>query len=269
MAGLDNRGCGFSDGVAAPDAGAHRGPPSTHTASGLRNYVDRFDDYVDDVLAFTDALHHGGAPGVRPGLPVFLVGVSLGGCISLHAAQRAPHAYAGVVLLAPMLSIDAVARRGFNAALVHVAGLISWLVPSLPVARMPRNTLHPALQAPWDNDPLCAHFPTRARNAVEYLRVTATLSTRLESVTFPFLAFHGDADTLTEPAGTVALGARAASKDKTVRIMEGRWHVLTREPGSDQIHADIVAWCDARLPAADAVGKPANGLLTRLRKSSQ
>lgn len=265
MAGIDNRGCGFSDGVACPDAGPHRGAVSD-AASGLRNYTDRFDDYVDDVLAFADALANAGGPGFQ-GLPIFLVGVSLGGCISLHAAQRSPHTFTGVVLLSPMLSIDAVARRGLNAALVHVAALLAWLVPALPVARMPKNTLHPDIQAFWDDDPLCAHFPTRARNAVEYLRVTAALSTRLESVNFPFLAFHGDTDTLTEPAGTIALGARASSADKTVRIMPGRWHVLMREPGSEQVLAEIIEWCDARVPVAES-GK-ANGLLTRLRKATQ
>ena len=99
----------------------------------------------------------------------------------------------------------------------------------------------------WDEDPLCAHFPTRARNAVEYLRATQALGKRLASVTFPFLAFHGDEDTLTELAGTVALGKQAASADKAVHVRKGRWHVLTREPGNEEIRSMIVDWCAARL----------------------
>lgn len=110
-----------------------------------------------------------------------------------------------------------------------------------------RPTRHPPLVSRWDADPLCAHFPTRARNAVEYLRATKALGKRLETVAFPFVAFHGDEDTLTELAGTLALGERAASADKAVHVQKGRWHVLTREPGNEAIHAAIVEWCGARL----------------------
>ena len=128
VAGLDNRGCGLSDGP-----------------RGLRCFVERFEDYVDDVISFAKAIQTQGGPGFA-GLPVFVVGVSLGGCIAVHAAERDPSLFRGVILLAPMLSIDAMAKRGVNRLLVAVAGALSALVPTLPVARMPGNNLHPELQ---------------------------------------------------------------------------------------------------------------------------
>ena len=63
---------------------------------------------------------------------------------------------------------------------------------------------------------------------------------------FPFIAFHGDADTLTDPEGTRALGEGAASAG-TVRILPGRWHILTREPGHEEVLAELVDWMNARL----------------------
>jgi acylglycerol lipase len=255
VCGIDARGAGFS--------------------SGVRCYAESFTDYVDDTSAFAAAVHggrvRGGPPEAFAGLPMFVMGVSLGGCIAVHVLERGwvppspppgaalspdlarppPRAPApflkGAILLAPMLSLDAVSKRGWNRVLLAVGSLISAVAPTAKVARMPRNDLHPELQALWDGDPLCWHAPTRARNGMEYLRATAALATRTPGLGFPFLAFHGAEDTLTDPAGTAAFTAAAGSADKSFRLLPGRWHVLVREPGNEALLAEAVAWCDARL----------------------
>jgi hypothetical protein len=35
--------------------------------------------------------------------------------------------------------------------------------------------------------------------------------------------------------GSKALHARAASQDKSLHLMDGMWHVLTKEPGNDKV----------------------------------
>ena len=250
VAALDARGAGFSE--------------------GTRCFCEAFDDYVADTTAFAAFIHASGGPAFA-GLPIFLVGVSLGGCIAVHALEGgwvAPRLPAdlcldpalarpppptpapflrGAVLLAPMLALDSVSRRGWNRLLTTVGAAISVLAPKAKVARMPKNMLHPELQALWDSDPLCWHHPTRARNGMEYLRVTRLLSARAPAMTFPFLAFHGEADTLTDPAGTAGFAAAAGSSDKTFVSLPGRWHVLIREPGNEDLLRRIIGWCDERL----------------------
>jgi acylglycerol lipase len=85
---------------------------------------------------------------------------------------------------------------------------------------------------------------------MEYLRVTRALSAdgcaRLKAFSMPFVVFHGDGDTLTDPKGSRDLHVHAASKDKTLRILEGRWHILTKEPGNREVLREIVEWCDGR-----------------------
>ena len=43
---------------------------------------------------------------------------------------------------------------------------------------------------------------------------------------------------------------RAGSRDKTLKLYEGRYHDPLNDLGKDEVMADIVAWIDARLPAA-------------------
>ena len=85
---------------------------------------------------------------------------------------------------------------------------------------------------------------------MEYLRVTRALSAdgcaRLKAFSMPFVVCHGDGDTLTDPKGSRDLHVHAASKDKTLRILEGRWHILTKEPGNREVLREIVEWCDGR-----------------------
>ena len=81
------------------------------------------------------------------GKPLFLAGCSLGGCIAVHAAHQRPGLFRGVALLAPMLSLERASRHGLNPYLRPLAGLISWLVPTAPIAATTRNTLYPHLQA--------------------------------------------------------------------------------------------------------------------------
>lgn len=255
VCGIDNRGMGFSGGA--------RG--------GLRCFTESFDDYVTDVAALASAavspprsssssfsipVPHG----FGPGLPLFLLGISLGGCISLHVAEglekkdenneNLRRHFRGCVLLAPMLAIDALAARGLNRLLVHVGRLISVVWPTLGIAHGTKNELYPDLQAIWDADPLAWHRATRARSAMEYLRVTRALSAdgcaRLRAFKAPFIVFHGDGDTLTDPKGSRDLHAASESEDKTLRILEGRWHILTKEPGNGEVLREIVEWCDKR-----------------------
>lgn len=272
VCGVDNRGMGFSGGA--------RG--------GLRCFTESFDDYVEDVAALASAAVAGNgsssssngsssrsddenesegifrvpvAEGFGPGLPVFLLGMSLGGAIALHVAEDLPRSskkysenlqrnFGGCVFLAPMLALDALAARGINRILVHVVRFLSFAAPTLGIAHGTKNELYPDLQAIWDADPLCWHRATRARSAYEYLRITKNLQAdgreRLRRFDKPFVVFHGADDTLTDPKGSVDLHEASASEDKTLRILKDRWHILTKEPGNDEVLKEIVEWCDAR-----------------------
>lgn len=80
------------------------------------------------------------------GLPLFGCGISLGGCVLVSAAHQVPDAFSGVVLLAPMLSLEKMKADPINAVLRPFASLLAWLVPSLPIVAIPRNTMFPLIQ---------------------------------------------------------------------------------------------------------------------------
>jgi len=98
-----------------------------------RCFIENFDaDYSDDVRAFAASVRGCDLPAFAR-TPIFLVGGSLGGCIAMRAAIRDASLFAGLVLLAPMLSLEKVARQGLNWLLRPIGAAISLLAPAAAV----------------------------------------------------------------------------------------------------------------------------------------
>ncbi|KAL4532022.1 hypothetical protein Ndes2437B_g02449 [Nannochloris sp. 'desiccata'] len=175
-------------------------------------------------------------------LPVFISGISLGGCIAFTAARRKPELFSGTVLLAPMLSLKRVARQGLNPYLRPLSAVLSIIAPSAAVVATDKNVLYPEIQALWDADPLAMHCKTRVRNANEYLRATEVAMTSLDSIDFPFLVFHSENDTMCDCDGSKSLYLKAKSEDKTLRLVNHMWHVLPKEPYNERLLNEMIEW---------------------------
>ena len=77
-------------------------------SEGARAYFERFTHLADEASAYVDMLLSGDR---WRGLPVFLWSVSMGGATALTMARRDPDKYAGLVLYAPMISLEQVQNQ--------------------------------------------------------------------------------------------------------------------------------------------------------------
>lgn len=229
VAGFDQQGAGFSEGL-----------------RGLRSYFESFDDVIADAVQFRRLIPETKVPGFS-GLPVFLMGISMGGCVAMNVMRQHAELFKGTVLLAPMVSLEKVSRAGLNPYLLPLSRLVSWLLPAAQVAKVHRNPLYPELQQEWDDDPLNFQGNTRARSAAEYLRVTRQMLPCLNEFTFPWICFHGEDDTLCDPDGSKQFFEASKSKDKELVSMPKMWHVLIKEPGNEKIITRIVEWVLQRI----------------------
>ncbi len=213
---------------------------------GVRGYVRRFELLADDLeAAFRQAR------ALRPELPLFLYGHSMGGAVCLTCLLRHPElGAAGLLLSSPHIRLSS----GVSPFLQRISALASRLIPYAPTVRLDRATLsHDAgVAARYERDPLCYTGRVRARTGAELVRIAGVLQTRLAEVRLPFLVFHGSADRLTAPEGSRLLYEQAASPDKTLRLFEGRYHETLNEEGSDEVYAAFLDWLDARAPAPGA-----------------
>jgi len=226
VCGIDNQGCGTSD-----------------SAQGYRFFVESFDDYVEDVLQYARMVRDEMVQPDGPPVKMFVAGISLGGCIALNCVLQDKELFNnGMILLAPMLSLERVTRKFPNGHLLPVARFVSWAMPSLPIIATDKNTVHPEIQELWDQDPLTMHINTRVRNAYEYITACSKTMAQLEDVDVPFLVFHSEIDTMCDPDGSKTLYVKSSAKDKTLRLVNSMWHILVKESGNRSILKEIAEW---------------------------
>ncbi len=219
--------------VCAPDLRGHGESP------GERAFIASFDRLVDDVAQYVEAVRKQFA-----GIPLFVMGHSMGGLIvALYAATRKP-SVAGVILSSPLLKVS----DDVSPFLQRISGIIGALLPHLPVLPLDNAAISrdPEVVKACDTDPLGYHGRIKAKTGAEMLRATNRIQACMEDVTLPLLLLHGTADRLCDVNGSRQMHARAKSSDKTLKLFEGGYHELYNDFDKDAFIADLVSWLDRR-----------------------
>ncbi|MEA2197087.1 MAG: acylglycerol lipase [Solirubrobacteraceae bacterium] len=217
-------------------------------SGGPRAYIDRMDNAVTDLDTFVLR-----AAAEHPGLPVFLLGHSMGGMVSLCYALRHQDRLDALVLSAPLAALEAA-----SPALRIAAKVLSALAPRLPVIAVDPSLVSrdPAVVAAYKADPLVYHGKLPARTVGEFAVAVESFPTRVPEITLPTLIMYGTADRLCPPAGSVMVGERIGSSDVTVTSYPGLYHEIFNEPEQEQVMNDMCAWLDAHVPSSAPAAAP-------------
>lgn len=216
-------------------------------SEGIRGFVPSFNALVEDVLRVATAAR---ARELPAGTPLFLYGESLGGAICQHAALRAPRAFSGLILLAPMTGLSAGIEP--HPLLVAVGRAAAWVAPTAPLAPVtdivPKCFRNPAVIEAARTDPFRYAGRMRLGTAFELKGAMEGLAARGATLDTPLLIFHGSGDLVCAAEASAALLAACASRDKTHVLLEGAWHVLWSEPVDTRARMldDLTSWLDDR-----------------------
>jgi len=237
-------------------------------STGMRGYFDSVDTLVDGALAVVDSVLGGGAPAATTaagangalapaggdaalaGLPVFLGGVSLGGAVAILTSLRRPTRFAGVALFSPAVHppADMFGLKGH--VLAALSGLLSTLMPTVPVLQLPPSPF-PKFREAVELDPLFYHGGVRCRVGREMLRVYGEVGARQGEVRGRWFVCSGAKDVIVSAegirawvAGVVEGSTEGGAPGATVteRRYDGMGHDLLREEGTAQVRADFVSW---------------------------
>lgn len=206
---------------------------------GERSYVERFDDYLNDV----DALW-ARAQELAAGRAVFLMGHSMGGAIALRWASRRRQTMAGLILSSAALRIGGDVPR----LLVALAPWLSRWLPHLRGTRLdPSLISNDSTQvAAYVNDPLVSLKAPPARTGAELLAAMELNRISAAGMRMPVYLLHGDADRLTDPEGSREIHAAWGGSDKTLRIWPGSRHETLNDLDREEVAAELLAWVQAR-----------------------
>jgi len=215
-------------------------------SDGPHSYIPSVDDLVEDLNDHVEDLKK---KPENAGLPVFILGMSLGGLVTLKYSMKYPHGVKGLVLLCPLL-IPA-SQSSPKVWVRRIMMILHSLSPELPVARANKGKGYSIKEAMLEDaaDKREYHGGLRIGTGVALLRALDTARHSLHLISAPFLLIHGDSDAVVDIEGSKTLIDDAVSEDKTFIELEGSDHALMQEPlhVRNRIFAEIDTWLSARI----------------------
>jgi alpha-beta hydrolase superfamily lysophospholipase len=199
-----------------------------------------------------------------PGVPVFLMGESMGGAVAYDACNRLPKVFRGAIFCAPMffkIHPDMRPPRILMDMFRWIVGpsgstsLLGYL-PITPIFGN-KNLSEVDCKSPqklelMSSDPVSFERNPRLATAREMAKTTERIggSGSFREFDLPFLVLHGLSDQITDPRFSQEFYDESPSNDKTIRLYQGMWHALTAgeaDEDIDRVFDDVIQWILAQV----------------------
>jgi alpha-beta hydrolase superfamily lysophospholipase len=224
-------------------------------SEGPRAHVPRFRDYVEDLDRVVTSVR------ARNGeTPLFLLGHSLGGLITLDYIRTHPAACDAFAVSSPDLGAAFRVPR----LKTILARALSFLAPKLLLP----NGLRPQwvsrdeeVVAAYSNDPLIFD-KTTPRWYVEVTAAQQTLIARAEDIVTPALFLLAGRDRIADHKIALEVFARLGTLDKRLRTYPDLYHEIFNElaVAREEVISDLLAWLDSTLARSLHVASSSGGM---------
>ena len=219
----------------APD---HRGHGRT---AELLGFIPNLDAIVSDILLLrTQAVE------ATPSVPVFMVGHSMGGMLTLLHTQRYPQGLSGIVTSGVGVSIP----PDIPAMVIKLSHVLGRIIPKIGIQPFFDPTKMTRLADEQERvkvDPLFYRGKIRARTGSNILKGIVEALDNLASIQLPKLLMHGGSDMLVPPDASEKVHAGISSDDKTHHVFPEAYHELFLDPVTDDVLKLSGEWIEARL----------------------
>jgi lysophospholipase len=205
-------------------------------SGGSRAYVRSFDDFGHDIKALFQLI------GKHNGQPRFLLGHSLGGLITTHAATTclARENISGVLLSSPCYQL----AFKVPAPIKWSAELLARLCPQFQYRTdtIPQKLTHDQVKIDqYLKDPLIYH----KISSNLYVLMMRTMSTYLhmaQQMAYPVFIGQASDDWVVDKTASVAFFDALLIQDKTFRMYEGFFHEILYETHRQRVFDDMLNW---------------------------
>lgn len=228
-----------------------RGFGSWMAAQG-REKVD-FDGCMEDVRSTLKVVHR-----AHPGLPVFILGESMGGAIALRACAQFPELVDGLISSVPAGDRFKQGQTKLTVAFHLIAD------PNTPfdigTSVIKQATVKPELRDSWGNNPL-SRLKVSANELIQFqnfMNQNHKFAVLIKDR--PVLFVQGCDDKLVRPEGTVELYNRLATKDRQIELIPKAEHLIFEEAQFTDREVEIVnRWLTSHLGSTKGASQSSGG----------
>lgn len=206
---------------------------------GRKGHIAAWREYREDARAFVQMIM-----AQTPGVPVFLLGYSLGAAIVMDSVMRDPTGLRGAIFIGAPLEPAGVASE----MQIRMARVLSRVWPSFSIAMnndIDGVSRDPDVLAALITDPL-HHNRVTARWGTESMAATDWVRERASEIRLPVLFLHGGDDPFNLVSGTQRFFEQIPYADKTLKVYPGSRHEIHNDLDHAQVAADIIDWIKER-----------------------
>lgn len=210
-------------------------------SSGPRGGLPSVMRLVDDLALVVDDTRQ-----AHPGVPLVLLGHSLGGLVAASFVARAVRKVDALVLSSPGLD------PGLGAFQKLMIALLSRVAPDLRVGNGLDDAYlshDPAVVRAYRDDPLC-HDRIGARLARFLADEGAVVQAAAPQWQVPTLLIYAGDDRLVKPAASHAFAAAAPASVLSATCFPALYHEIFNERDTTPVFGTLRRWLDERFPSA-------------------
>lgn len=222
-------------------------------SEGKRGHISSFSEYTRDLKSLFKLVQK-----ENQGIPVILLGHSIGGLIAFQYALNYPNDLSGLILS----SAGLIPAEGLPGWKMTLAGILSKIIPGLVISSGLNSSDLSHDQAVVDAysvDPL-VHDKVSTRLVTETLKASSDSLARAAELNMPLLIIHGSNDRIVDFRGSKEVMATASSADKQFYLFEGLFHETMNEasPEKEKVVSTVREWILKQLegkPESQPVGQ--------------
>ena len=212
----------------------HRGHGKSE---GKRVFVKSYDEFMADLIQF-----RGHIEAQHPGLPLFVLGHSMGGNLAVGHVLDHQDGVAGLALSGPALAVS----DALSPMQIKIFKLIAKVAPGVRPEGLDASAISrdPAVVEAYRADPLVYTGKMSAGIGAALINAMERFPARYDSLRLPLLIMHGTEDQLADISGSKTLEAGATNAAVTTHYYDGLYHEIFNEPEQAQVLDDLVGWLD-------------------------
>jgi len=206
-------------------------------SSGTRSFAKDFSSFINPILTYLKMIKDW-----QPGLPVYLVGHSMGGLIGAnflidHQDQVRGAVLSGSLTLIPDYVSD------FT---IKIGKLLSSVLPKMRLLALDSDGISrdKAVVQAYKDDPLVYSGKMTARISNVMNDGIARIAADGSKINLPVLLLHGSEDSLCDPDCSIYLHNLISSNNNQLIIYDGFFHEVYNEPEQRTVFNDVLNWLE-------------------------
>ena len=204
-------------------------------SAGKRGYIQSWDEFSGDLHEFRKLVSLD-----QPGLPLYIVGHSIGGLITLEYALEHSEGISGIIAISPAISYEVTPIEQLGIS------LLGKVKPDYRIKKTGRIRLlkkKSAIRIKYESDSLRHNFVTPSLGTSLIQTITRVVN-KAPLITLPVLLQYGLDDKITPPTKLRHFFNLMASQDKQLVEYPSARHRPFDEVGREKFLEDLVGWLD-------------------------